>query len=337
MDCLVKFSFSAIDYSFSVKHYIIVLYLELPDFAHNIEHCITILKFMKNYFLSVLIIFSGILSAEELSNTPITETQEPKVLRLKIDENNTPLALQLANARYVPVSGIPDDMYVDLISAVHVADKSYYDNLNKLFKNYDVVLYELVAEEGSKVGDKKAGEGKSILSAFQQGMKDVLGLTFQLDEVDYSAKNFVHADISPEDFKKSMDDKGESFFSMFLRMWLVGLQQQATNPNAVNDVDILMALFSGNRERDLKVIAAKQFIEMDPVMNALEGDKGSTIVTTRNLKALKVLRSEIEKGHKKFAIFYGAAHMPEMAKVMMKEFKLKEGQVNWVDAWDLTQ
>ncbi|MBL4660365.1 MAG: hypothetical protein JKY19_08410, partial [Alcanivoracaceae bacterium] len=266
------------------------------------------------------LLFSSLISAQELQTTPVSEKSKTEFLRIKNDRNDTPIALQLANARYVPVSGIPNDMYVDLISAVHIADKSYYQNLNRLFKKYDVVLYELVAEEGTRVGDKNAGDGKSLLSAFQNGMKNVLGLTFQLDEVDYSPSNFVHADISPEDFKNSMDEKGESFFSMFLRMWLVGMQQQATNPNAVNDVDLLLALFSSNRERDLKIIAAKQFIEMDPIMTALEGEEGSTIVSTRNLKALKVLRREIEKGHKKFAIFYGAAHMPEMAEVMMKKF-----------------
>ena len=122
---------------------------------------------------------------------------------------------------------------------------------------------------------------------------------------------------------------------MFLNMWLVGIQQQATNPNAVNDVELIMAMFSENRERDLKIIAAQQFMSMDPVMKALEGEEGSTIVAARNLKALKVLRQEIEKGNKTFAIFYGAAHMPEMARVMMEEFKLKPDQVNWVDAWDL--
>jgi len=200
-----------------------------------------------------------------------------------------------------------------------------------------VVLYELVAPEGTRVSDKAASEDKSFLSAIQTGMKNVLGLTFQLEEVDYSAKNFVHADISPDDFKKSMDEKGESFLSIFLNMWLIGLQQQATNPNAVNDVDLLMALFSPNREHELKIIAAQQFIEMGPVMDALEGDNGSTLVTARNLKALKVLRQEIEKGHKKFAIFYGAAHMPEMEKVLMKEFKMKPDKINWVDAWDLTK
>ncbi len=290
------------------------------------------------YFIALLFVLLPVLiQAKDLKNVPVTEQNNAQFLRIKNDKDDNPVALQLANARYVPNSGIPNDMYVDLISAVHIADKTYYQQLNELFKTYDVVLYELVAEQGTTVDDNSANESKSLLSAFQVGMKNVLGLTFQLEEVDYSPKNFVHADISPTDFQKSMNDKGESFLSMFLRMWLVGLQQQATNPNAVNDMDLIMALMSPQRERDLKIIAAKQFMHMDPVMDVLEGEEGSTIISTRNLKALKVLREQIEKGHKKFAIFYGAAHMPEMARVMMKEFKLKPDQVNWIDAWDLSK
>ncbi len=289
---------------------------------------------MKSSFLLILLVTFSFSVAKEPSKTPVNEKDKTTFLRIK-KENKTPVALQLANVRYVPENGIPPDMYVDLISAVHVADKSYYENLNKLFKTYDVVLYELVAPEGTRVGDKAASEGKGLLSMIQTGMKEMLGLTFQLDEVDYSPKNFVHADISPDDFMKSMDEKGESFFSMFLRMWLVGMQQQATNPDAMNDMDLLFAYFSDNREKQMKIVAAQQFMSMDVVMDAMEGDKGSTIVSARNLKALKVLRREMEKGNKTFAIFYGAAHMPEMEKVLMKEFKLKKAQVNWIDAWDL--
>lgn len=292
-----------------------------------------IYKFL--FFITLLSTSALAKTDSVLLGASITEKNKSEFLRIKKDENDTPIALQLANARYVPISGIPNDMYVDLISAVHIADKTYYENLNKIFKTYDVVLYELVAPEGTRVGDRKAAEGKNLLSTLQQGMKTALGLTFQLEEVDYSANNFVHADISPKDFKNSMDEKGESVLSMLMRVWLVGLQQQATNPNAVNNIEMIAAFFSPNREKSLKLLAAKQFIDMEPVMNAIEGKNGSTIVTARNLKALKVLRQEIEKGNKSFAIFYGAAHMPEMAKVMMKEFKLKPDQVNWVDAWDL--
>jgi len=294
---------------------------------------------MKYLLLFPLVLFAGVsLAQESLASTTHTsgvESNKTRFLRLQRERNGRPISMQLANVRYVPEDGIPKDVHVDLISAVHIADQSYYQKLNDLFKHYDVVLYELVAPEGTRVGDKAASEGKSLLSALQTGMKEVLGLSFQLDEVDYSAKNFVHADISPEDFKNSMDEKGESFFSMFMRMWLVGLQQQATNPNAVNDMDLLLALFSPDSEKQLKIIAAEQFMQMDPIMQALEGENGSTIVTARNLKALKVLRREMEKGHKTFAIFYGAAHMSEMEAVLTKEFKLKRDQINWIDAWDL--
>jgi hypothetical protein len=290
---------------------------------------------MNRFLLLVIFLFSGNTFAKESNSIPKTEKNKTEFLRIKNDEQGNPIAMQLANVRYVPENGNPNDVHVDLISAVHIADKSYYENLNQLFKTYDVVLYELVAPEGTRVGDKAASEGKSMLSLLQQGMKNALGLTFQLDEVDYAAKNFVHADISPKEFKKSMDEKGESFLSMFLRTWLVGLQQQASNPNAITNMDLIMALFAPNQEQQLKVIAAKQFLEMEPIMNAIEGENGSTIVTTRNLKALKVLRREMEKGNKTFAIFYGAAHMPEMEKVLMKEFKLKPEHLTWMDAWDL--
>ncbi len=37
-------------------------------------------------------------------------------------------------------------MQVDLIGAVHIAHREYFQLLNKKFRNYDAVLYELVAD-----------------------------------------------------------------------------------------------------------------------------------------------------------------------------------------------
>ncbi len=301
----------------------------------------TFLKISKVLILSILILNLNIATSQGQINSykpvVIKELDQQQFLRIKKDENETPQSLQLANVRYIPESSIPEGISVDLISVVHIADKQYYEKLNKEFKDYDVVLYELVAEEGTRVSDKDKGKGKGMLHSIQNGLKNALGLSFQLDEVDYSPENFVHADISPDDFTKSMEDRGESFFAMFLRMWLVGLQQQATNPNAITNMDLIMALVAPDSKKELKILAAHQFLDMEPMMNALEGENGSTIISERNLKALKVLRKEIEKGHKKFAIFYGAAHMPEMARVMMQEFKLKKDSVRWLDAWDLSK
>lgn len=312
--------------------------LELNDSFDKYEY----MKLLLNKFIILIgvtaINITVAYSQVEISTyqaSSITELDQQDFLRIKKDKNQSPQSLQLANVRYTPVSGIPEGLSVDLISVVHIADKQYYKKLNEEFKKYDVVLYELVAEEGTRVSVEDRGRGKGMLHALQNGMKNVLGLSFQLDEVDYTPKNFVHADISPDDFSQSMDEKGESFLSMFLRMWLVGIQQQATNPNAITNTDLLTALMAPDSKKELKILAANQFLDLEPVMNAIEGENGSTIISERNLKALKVLREQIEKGHKKFAIFYGAAHMPEMARVMMKEFRLKKDSVRWLDAWDL--
>jgi hypothetical protein len=50
----------------------------------------------------------------------------------------------------------------------------------------------------------------------QQGLKNALELTFQLDEIDYQAGNFVHADMTPQEFEQSMAERGESLLSI---MW----------------------------------------------------------------------------------------------------------------------
>src|SRR5689334_14241553 len=38
-----------------------------------------------------------------------------------------------------------DGFRVDLVAAVHIGDAAYYQSLNNRFKQYDVVLYEMVS------------------------------------------------------------------------------------------------------------------------------------------------------------------------------------------------
>ncbi len=74
---------------------------------------------------------------------------------------------------------------IDLIGAVHVGTKQYYSELNNRFRNYDAVLYELVADPEVNNPSMRDDSGMNPLSGLQVGMKTALGLAFQLDEVDY--------------------------------------------------------------------------------------------------------------------------------------------------------
>jgi hypothetical protein len=225
---------------------------------------------------------------------------------------------------------------VDLIGAVHVGDKEYYANLNKEFKQYDALLYELVAPEGTKIPKGASTKSNHPVGAMQNGMKDVLELSHQLSEVDYTADNFVHADMSPEEFSKTMEQRGESIWTMMFRMMGAGIAQQTKNKGGNSfDAGLLMALFDSNRALALKRVMAEQLSDMGDAMSGFDGPEGSTIIHERNKKALEVLAREVKAGKKHLGIFYGAGHLEDMEERLIKEFGLEKGEQKWLTAWDL--
>jgi hypothetical protein len=263
--------------------------------------------------------------------------EEPgtKFLRVK-RKDKKPQALQTSIVRYTSTKNAEYAATVDLIGAVHVGEREYYAELNKKFKHYDAVLFELVAPEGFQVPDGGKLESGSGVGMLQNMLKDVLGLEFQLDQVNYAAKNFVHADMSPEEFSKSMKDRGESFLKMFLRMMGQSMAIQSKRSNSSSDIKLMFALIRRDHVT-IKQIFAEQFEDMESTMAALNGEDGSTIITERNKKALATLTKELKGGKKKLAIFYGAAHLPDMEQRLIKEFGLKKQKVDWITAWDLTK
>jgi hypothetical protein len=258
-------------------------------------------------------------------------------LRIRRDDDDRPLALETAIVHYVPKDASATPVQIDLIGAVHVGDKSYYDELNRRFAGYDALLYELVAPPGAKIpkgGRQGKGSGHPI-GAMQDGMKSILELEHQLDKIDYTAKNFVHADMSPEEFSQTMEDRGESFTQMFFRLLGQGAAQQATGKS--NDFGLLMAFFSRDRAVKLKIAMAEQFENLEGQMAAFNGPEGSTIITERNKKAFEVLAKELKAGKKKIGVFYGAGHLPDMEQRLLKDFGMKRQSIEWGPAWSLSR
>ena len=163
-----------------------------------------------------------------------------RFLRIERDPAGHELALQTAIIRFESDAAARKGFVVDLIGAVHVGEKAYYEALNKQFEGYDAVLYELVAPEGTRV-PKGAKPGGHPVSYLQNGMKDLLGLEHQLEYIDYTRANLVHADMSPDDFAKSMKDRGESVGTMLLRMMAAGMARQAAEDSQAKSSDAEIA------------------------------------------------------------------------------------------------
>ena len=326
--------------------------------------------FVKILFSLIGIILVNLVFAEESSKSSKSKDVPDKFIRMTMNPKRPkiPEALNTSIVRFVPKDGklAKTGMYVDLIGAIHIGDKKYFQQLNSEFEKYDALLYEMVADKDSVGGKpvrfverkanqsngrsknsdqiknkKKASEGKgfktgmAVVGGMQLGAKDMLGLAFQVDWIDYSLKNMVHADMSPEKFAETMDKRGESFLTLFMDLFVQGLKQQQGNKSkAPGDLALFFALFSNNRELVMKRVMAQQFAETD-VLDNLGGENGSAIITERNIVAMNVLRNQMDKGVKKIGIFYGAGHLSDMSRRLVNEFDMKFVDERWIEAWDL--
>lgn len=276
----------------------------------------------------------------EAEQPPAEEELGVKWIRLTQDAQGRPAGLDTCIVRYTgKFNGRP--VTVDLVGAVHVGDHAYYQLLNQRFKGYDAVLYELVAPEGKNI-PKQTREGRwNPLGALQTGMQTVLALEHQLEQIDYTQLNFVHADMSPQEFFATMKERGESVLSMVWRAVnetaAAGNNEEAADMAAQANAELLIAMFSKNRARRLKIAMARQFDQMEFLMASFGGEEGSTLIEERNKKALEVLRRELNAGKSRLSIFYGAGHLADMHERLVGEFGMQPQSIEWITAWDLSE
>jgi len=266
----------------------------------------------------------------------VAEATSPEAYLRLTRDGSAAKALEAAIVRFTPRGGTKKSPTVDLVSAVHVAEGSYYKRLNKEFGQYDVVLYELVAPEGTRPPREAQRTGGSMVTGLQTGLTGLLNLEFQLDAIDYRRDNMVHADLSPEEFHRSMKDRGESMATIFARAMGYAIAKQASDPSGGDDMKLLLALLDKDRAGALKRVMAEQMVDLGGMLEVLEGKDGSTLIADRNARVMEVLRREIAAGKKKIAIFYGAGHMPDLAGRLQKDLGLVPGGTRWLVAWDLT-
>jgi hypothetical protein len=270
-------------------------------------------------------------------------TDEVEFLRLSRDAKGRPASLDTSIVHYreteasARAAGRRTPVEVDLVGAVHLGGKGYYDTLDRLFEEYDAVLYELVAPDNARI-PKPGRKASGAIGNAQHGMTKMLGLEFQLDQIDYSAENFVHADMSPKEFDAAMQKRGESWWTMFTRLMTEGVERAERGKPTGPELGIgdLWGLFFGkDREVRLRRIMAEQFTDMEVLTAAFGGEEGSSLITDRNGAALEVLSEQIADGKKRMAIFYGAAHMEDFDRRLREDFGMQPEEVEWVEAWDL--
>ncbi len=239
----------------------------------------------------------------------------------------------------------PHGEKVDLIAAVHVGDRAYYANLQRRFEGYQKLLFELVKPADMDVrlegpdgqGARRRDHDESRLSSAQRVLKDLLGLEFQLDHIDYRRRNFVHADISSDAMLAEVTQNWPAVLQQLIGWSLLdGARMRYSDGSLrLGSFDLLRAWMAPDRPRALKKVLAHELADMGGALEDFSGPGGnSVLIGQRNAIALGVLKKTLASGSQRVAIFFGGAHMPDMEKRLIAMGFTRSGE-QWLTAWQI--
>ena len=274
--------------------------------------------------------------AQATAVPPLRDLGPRKYMRVLRDSTSRGIrALQTSLVEFRPSPGSKFETLlgragsITLIGAVHIGERGYYDELNREFRQYSRVLYELVAPRGVRPRPDRTSENGGLLAAFQRLLTDYFGMVHQIDAIDYSHRNFIHADLSPEEILAEGKRRGETMMSLgigilgdMFRAYGKMNQLGVPTPNPTNTgPKALLAQFAEVMERTGG--------------EGLGGTLEPYIIDIRNEEALRVLAKELISGAKSIAIFYGAAHLPKFEESLRTRFGLVPVRERWLTAWNL--
>lgn len=259
---------------------------------------------------------------------PATQAAQTKFLRFAEDAPGGP-QLQASEVVFRNAEGVS----VRLVSAVHIAEESFYQDIAKRFEKDDAVLYEMVKPRGMPP-PRPGQHSDHAVSQLQRFLKDKLNLAYQLDAIDYNRPNFVHADLDAETFMQLQADRNESMASLMMQSMANALANPPPGASGDGATDLLTMLAQPDPERQMKLALAQQFDNVEAAAMGLDGPNGSVILSERNKVVISVLKQTIAKGKKQVAIFYGAAHMPDLAR-RIEQLGFKPVSTTWYMAWDV--
>ena len=220
---------------------------------------------------------------------------------------------------------------LQLFGCVHIADRSFYEAMQRRFEDLDALLYELVGDASIRPHpDMKRGENSHWIASIQGGMGAGLKLADQFGAMDYRHDNFVHADMTEVEWRQALK-AAES--NELREVFSIGSTDSDRVEEAKrSEIDLVGAFRSGGGVAELRLMMARVMIGGDSA-----SDQPTVIIHGRNEKCLSVLQQQLDLGKQRLGIFYGAAHMEHMEHRLVEDLGWERTREEWVLAWDCSK
>lgn len=254
------------------------------------------------------------------------------------DTDGKARALQTGTVEFRPASGSGPSIL--LVGVAHLGTREYFQALQKRLDRATVVLYEGVGLKDVKHGPGAGSGGAGV----QDALANALGLEFQLNVIDYRRPHFINSDLHvpelQEEVRKRSTDTEAPEADAMLDQLTQALQGTGFTGGALNQMIGLLGATPQMREMTKVMLVevlsqAGELLEMAKGMSPEMKDLFDVLLTQRNAIVLRDLRAQLAK-HKageSIAVFYGAAHMDEIAARLRDELGYAPQPPQWDTAF----
>lgn len=272
-------------------------------------------------------------------------------------------SLQTLSAEYRPANGNGPSIW--LIGVAHLGTAEYYAAIQKRLDAQTRVLFE-------GVGADKLQQGAKLESAggIQGQLAKSLGLLFQLDAIDYKRPHFVNSDLTVDGLQNAISDRVEKrppatatpdekaaeangskpaanganlpakvdndTFNQLMEAihgegqmaeslgGMIGLMGSTPEMRATTKLMLIEALSQAGELIDMAKAASPDIKDLFEVL-----------ITERNEEVIRQLQANLPKLTKgqSIAVFYGAAHMDEIAKRLTSQLNYQPAAQEWDTAF----
>lgn len=262
-----------------------------------------------------------------------------------LKNTNGVIALEVALRRLAPVRGRGADLW--LVAVTHVGTSNYYTALQDFLDGQPVVLFEAIR---SGDGPPVRHEGYSL----QADLARALGLTFQLDAINYERPHFRNSDLSLEQLARVFGGttnepaqpapgsppqttgavefgalvqamSGEGLLGGLARL---GVSLLAASPRLQAATKVALIEVLGQLPNDLTQIAGLP-PGLQQLMRVLVEERNEAVVRdTRAALARRPVPASV-------AVFYGAGHMADLEYRLCRALGYQPVEDRWLKAFDV--
>lgn len=226
---------------------------------------------------------------------------------------------------------------IDLIGAIHAAEPAYYQELTSDLHKASLVLYEGVSDANQPRYTEKQRNKATEKSAYNR-LANSQGLVSQHRAIPYAQKNYRNCDMNFQEMQQTLQreiaqggSKGQA------------AQQAYDELNSVNTavrgnnfmLNAVIGLIGSNHA--LKSRARFMLVSMGA---GNSDDLGSSrrlqtlMIQDRNAHVISELQKTLrnEPNQRRIALFFGAAHLPDFEKRLLRLGYRPAGPVRWHNA-----